>query len=279
MISICTACDNLEAEKLFLASIPRLSHVSEVIICYQYPQHVREDEFVGDVRIKRVLYEELLWPSRFRLSGVTYNHALSLHTALDNASGEYVMFSDIDVIFKEDVTNLYLDALNQGADIAGVQHYAKSECYEFFPCIINCMMRRDKLPGPDFLKGYIKLRPYIKAKDMHLQWARKPPANGPTNIDGKWLLQSPIPEFYGSFPNPDGEFDAGCNLWLWAKQNGFKWVSFPTLQGDEHVYSTREYRSNFSYQANYNISFLYHKTMHTSNEDFEKYGRRGLPAP
>ena len=94
-------------------------------------------------------------------------------------------------------------------------------------------------------------------------------------MPGKYLIPGPLcPE---EFPNPEGAFDVGCNLFLWAKAQNWRWLSFYRDGGvfpktnDEYGfkeliypmnYTTAEYRTNFGLEKDLGKQeLLYHRTM------------------
>lgn len=92
------------------------------------------------------------------------------------------------------------------------------------------MARRDLLPGPDFLKGELRSRNFLRYSVGPTE------ENGGEPCDGKWLIQNPIASYINFYPDPRGWFDVGHNLYLWNYQQKGKWISFGTDDG--HSYET-----------------------------------------
>jgi hypothetical protein len=155
-----------------------------------------------------------------------YCHAIGLHAALQHVDTEYVMLVEPDVVFYlKDFDSLYMQTYEKyDLGIIGVSRIAdprgntffQKTCFGAFPGIVAAMTKTKALPGSDFLKGHLKLRPNVvnvnSKEDNYFP------------MYGKWLLQTPIPEFVDEFPNPKGVFDPGCNLWLWFRDK--RWLSF-----------------------------------------------------
>lgn len=274
MISVCTAAQNPAAEEYFLPSVTRMTDVGEVIICYQSDEFVRPDENYNGVRIRRIaaLQGGILFPKaniRLPLSG--YYHALSLHESIDLAEGDYIMLSDNDIFHMYDTTKMYLEVMEAGADIVGVQHYAPEiNCYAEFVTVINCMMKRESLPDKDFLKGELKLKNSLMLADQHLQWhTAPPPENDEGLFDGKWLLQGFIEKYAHDFPYKYQTFDVGCNLWIWVQQQKLNWLAFRPLNPWAPEYTTVQPNGTVTYKNDTGV-FMYHKGMRGNHEDFSK---------
>src|SRR5262249_40786186 len=94
-------------------------------------------------------------------------------------------------------------------------------------------------------------------------------------VGGRYLIPGPPGAWHASFPNPQGIFDAGCNLYLWCQQLAGRWVGFHLGQwhgcfkdnfgAAELVYplnyNARIYTSNFELSAELGgQDLLYHRT-------------------
>jgi hypothetical protein len=178
-----------------------------------------------------------------------YCHAVGLHECLTRVKTEYVMFLEPDVvIYKSNFDEFYLDifkehnltiiGVSRAADPRGLK-FMYQQCFGGFPTVINCLTKTEYLPGADFLKGYLKLRPHVIV-GSNLEEETY------VSADGKWLLQSPIPQLIGEFPNPRGAFPVGCNLWLWFKKT--KWLAFTLKE------NTLENLPTFCNATTYNIN-------------------------
>lgn len=275
MISICTVIyGDMEAYIRVLKSTVRLKtkHVHEMIIVQA---DASQDNTIktwnqNGVTCKIIgynLYQHVQGCPSPKWADMVCGHAMGLHHAIEQSSGEYVMLSDPDVFFLDYVDDIYLSFMARyNLDIIGVSHFnPTAQCYQYFPCIINCLMRRDKMPPSNWLQGQLWVR-------SAMQMANNPVPITP--VDGKYLIPGPIPELYGCFPSPHAEFDAGCNLWLWNHQQGGRWLAFHLNSGDTCRgnygwdklmyplnYNTRSYNTNFGLTENLGRKeLLYHRT-------------------
>ncbi len=249
-------------------------NISKVSICVS-----TTDPSIDDIVVKSILchsqpYEIILangqdsfcsWIDGVKISVVIatdeeyyYNrHSGGLHRALEAATGEYILFTDYDVIFLSDVISYYLFLMNTySLSIVGCSHYyPQDQCYLNFPCIINCLVKREELPGPDFLLGDLRMRSFLR----YGFGVRTDDNDGPT-CDGKWLAPSPILKYHNLYPHPGGFFDAGHNLWLWNYWKGGKWLSFLPVDG-VNLYSTSRFDSNLIEGFNLeNRDLIWHQT-------------------
>ena len=140
-----------------------------------------------------------------------YNHALGLHECIDRVKTDYLLLTDPDIVYQLDnFDKFYLDLYEKhNLNIIGIGHTApRAQAFQYFPTVTSCLIKKDTLPDVSFLKGQIKRRGYISTTQNlgHDNFEE---------LDGKYLMQSPIPDLVDKFPNPQGLFDAGCNLWLW----------------------------------------------------------------
>jgi hypothetical protein len=151
-----------------------------------------------------------------------YNHALGLHECIDRVETDYLLLTDPDMIYQlDDFDKFYLDLYKKyDLNIIGATHCAPQvQAFQYFPTVMSCLLKRDTLPDKNFLKGKIKDRPYITIAD----------GRGHDNykeLDGKYLIQSPIPGLTDKFPAPEHLYDVGCNLWLWNLERKGRWLSF-----------------------------------------------------
>ena len=145
-------------------------------------------------------------------------HACGLHQALGRATQEYVWMSDPDVFLLNSTDKIYLDLINKyNLHMIGITHFNPvGQSYGDCPCIINCMMKRSDLPTPNWLGGF------------QAQTSMRVSENSTNvfSVGDCWLIPGPIKEQQDKFPNPNGIFDAGCNLWLWNEEKKGKWISF-----------------------------------------------------
>ncbi len=175
-------------------------------------------------------------------------HALGLHYAIDRANNPYVWLTDPDVFFfNMPVDRIYLDLMEHyDLNIVGVSHFNSSDqCYLDFPCVTNCMIKKDTLPSTDWLKGELHFRTTMKLEQFCNRKTIMP-------MDGKYLLPGPIDGLAETFPNPQGFFDVGCNLWFWNQNK--RWLSFKPRGAfsGEFTYENYGFRE-MVYPMNYNL--------------------------
>ncbi len=169
-------------------------------------------------------------------------HAIGLHSCLERATQEYVMFCDPDVFFYQNAGKLYTDLFNKyDLNIVGAScHLWDQMSYLRFPCVTNCMVKRDTLPKEDWwLNDHVGQRSSVLA-------VVQPVYPRP----GKWLIQGMVPEVQAIFPQPNGYYDVGCNLYYWNHERNGKWISFPQSHGTAY--------SNFDMEPMEFGPILYH---------------------
>ncbi len=270
MISLCTVVVNdIKGYIPFLekAIDKYTNQISEVFIANVSTPYEEEKKWVINGVKYNLFSIELI--DRFH-SSVQYGHATGLHAGLNKATNEYVFFTDPDVFFCEVIDDLYLEVMEKyNLDVVGVSHHGgHNQCYTYFPCLMNMMIKRDKLPPKDFLKGHLHyswpthLDQDLERRklDFEFDWSSVIYEN-----NGNFFIQGAIPEFMDQFPNPGGVFDAGCNLYIFAQQENWRWLSFQTM--DCHWYDTLHYKTNFKLRERlYNKKriLLYHQVSSTS---------------
>lgn len=204
----------------------------------------------------------------FPLSCMLYGHSLGLHEGIRLASQDYLLLSDPDIFYYNDVDKFYIETAEKyNLNIIGVSHHAATnQSYTFFPCVMNCLVRKSQLPGEDWLKEHLKLRPSIKNNSKpsdELNYGCAP---------GKYLLPGCIPQFVSKFPNknPNCNWDVGCNLWLWSQEQTWNWLSFQTINCNN--YDTKYHRGNLNQKLSFpKQKLLYHCTSGSlkNNKDFK----------
>lgn len=174
-------------------------------------------------------------------------HALGLHHALDNTKNNYVLFSDPDVFILNSVDSIYLKLMEElQLDIIGIEHpHWQNQAYLHFPCVINCLVNKERLPNKEWLADQLYLRNNNSTGDGNLPKPIVP-------LPGRFLVPSPLPDHYHKFPNPSGLYDVGANLWLWAN----RWLSYGTEDGMS--YST-SYHANFDLESCTTVPLLCHQ--------------------
>lgn len=182
-----------------------------------------------------------------------HGHGLGLHAALAEATQEYVMFCDPDVFFFSDVAGFYMDLMKRyDLGIVGVSHpIVEQQCYDYFPCVINCLVKRDTLPDASFLQGMLRFRHGLLYNPEYSEEEKKL-----ESANGLYLLAGACTSVGHLFPHPDKFFDCGCNLWLWSHQRNDKWVAF--AHGAGYICKKGEYKSNFDLKDNFGGQFLFY---------------------
>lgn len=192
-------------------------------------------------------------------------HALGLHHGLNKASQPFVWFCDPDVFLLSNVDQVFLQLMEDHAvDLIGVSHFnTSSQSYLDFPCVISLMARRSFLPDREWLAGdlYIQSGMTLKENPERL-----------LPIDGAYLLPGPPPS-WNEYPNPQGIFDIGCNLWYWNKLRRGRWLAFDLEHRQTHGnfglpqlvypmnYTSDRFHSNFDLEADLGQKeLIYHRT-------------------
>lgn len=261
MISLCTVVTDRIIErylKRFLDSIAEHTKlVKEVIIVNcEHEGNYEEYNIRKDIVVKTFNHH---------INQRTYQHPLGLHHAVDQSTQEYILFSDPDLYFYTAADEIYKNLMDKyNLFIVGISHHS-SLCLatRYFPYVQNCFIKKDKLPGPDFLKGKLKMRHMLVPTAGWLD-DNFPP------LDGKYLIHGPIPGLWEKFPYPEltNSYETGCNLYLHCEEIGGKWLSFQTL--DCHNYTTKIYRNNFKLKANLgNVKLIYHETNGHNKQDYK----------
>lgn len=271
MISVCTVILSRMDEYVAVISnsLARHSkHVKEVIFVKVDALAPGSRSWQADGIDYRIIDHPLTTATDWNTRGfllMVAGHALGLHHAIDQAREEYVWLTDPDVFFFTAVDALYLDLIRRyDLGIIGISHFTpQQQSYLDFPCVTNCMVRKSDLPG-QWLDFALQSGMRLNENCRKLQ-----------PMPGKYLIPGPVcPE---QFPNPQGAFDVGCNLWLWAKEKNWRWLSFYRDDGlmpntndgygfkdivYPRNYRTDDYRTNFGLKDDLgNQDVLYHRTM------------------
>lgn len=145
-------------------------------------------------------------------------HAVGLYQAIQKSNQEYVWMSDPDIFLLSSVDQIYLDLIKKyNLNLIGISHFnVEGQSYRYFPCIINCMCKKSDLPNSGWMGGFkaqSRMRIDQKGEDVF-------------SVNDCWMIPGPIKDQFEKFPNPNGIFDSGCNLWLWNKEKEGRWISF-----------------------------------------------------
>ena len=279
MISICTVTyGNMDDYiRVFIDSIRRrTTHVTEVIIV---KVDAPEDGLINAWTQNQTVFKNIGYNLLHHLQGypspawayMVCGHSFGLHHALECSTGKYIWFSDPDVFFLNRVDQIYLDLMaKHSLDIIGVSHFnTKEQSYGHFPCVINCLVKRNTLPEAGWLEGQLWIRSGMQVIENPQPLIETP---------GKYLVPFPVPEHQHEFPNPAGMFDTGCNLWLWNLQRGGRWLGFYLDQWHNCFkynrgfgkllyplnYNTARYKTNFGLEEHFGKQdLLFHRTRGT----------------
>lgn len=279
-VSVCTVYLQYMKDYLdvFLHSVRRnLKEVKEVIVV-EVDTEAETEGLISEGEEDGLFVRRYSYPVGGGLEPIARNwslmvcgHALGLHKGIELATGDYVMLSDPDIFFFSPVDEIYKDLIRKfDLNIVGISHFwPQEQCYLDFPCVTNCMFRRDRMPGPDWRSDQMCLRSYMR-------WEEQPISLGP--LPGKYLIPGPIPEAYDRFPNPAGMYDCGCNLWLWNDDMQGRWLSFQFPEGASFTkscygfdkieypmnYSLNRFKANFTPNRNLGSGdLLFHRTRGT----------------
>jgi hypothetical protein len=234
-----------------------LGQIEEYIECYLLENILKKTKFVDEILIAKVdadenfkvennlgkikylkfgcptqsLFENI--PSAAAFGGI--QHAHGLHACIERAKNDLILLSDPDILFYENVDEIYLNLLDTyKLNLVGCSHPKSIEfTCGYYPNHLNMLLRKSDIPNTDFLNDHLKNRPY-KTNDI---------APISYKFPGKWLIPGAIPEYADLFPNKNGYFETGCNLYILGQQQNWRWLSFQTI--DCVNYSTLYRRCNF----------------------------------
>lgn len=264
-ISLCTVViDGLHnyLDIMIMSALKKLTFLHEIIICNIQAEGPEKQEKIGNVLIRRInvpIFHKYATFSNISESYIINNfgHALGLHECIDRSQAKYILFCDPDVIFYTAVDELYIELISKhNLNYIGCAHESANKLvYDNFPYLANSLVRRTDLPGDYFLKNNLCFQDAIRITnnvEIYEQFKK---------ATGKYLIRGAIPEFVDKFEIPtertkEVDFDTGCNLYLWAKEKNWRWLSF--LSYDCQNYKTSYYRSNFNLKDKFKIQKLIH---------------------
>lgn len=279
-ISLCTvSIDEIKdwLEIMVQSALEKLHNLHEIIICDIDAEFYRQEsqEKIGNVLIRRIslpLFYEFTnlvnsnisryirhSPSVITIKDLanynkmaivkikgSFGHALGLHECINNAHGDYIFFCDPDVIFYTNVDEIYLELMiRHNLDYVGCAHETAEKLpYGNFPYLANSLVKKNNLPDTNFLTNYIYFNDCLRMpeslecfKELRTQFIQT----------SKYLIRGCIPEMIDKFQMSIDkimkvDFDTGSNLYIWAIENKWRWLSF--LSNDCQNYKTSFYRSN-----------------------------------
>lgn len=245
MITICTTIldDCKDYIPIYLESLAkRTSLVNEVLLAKaDSPPSLYDEWTVGNISFKKFGTREGITRGQ---QGV--EHGLGLHECISRSSNEYLLFHDPDVFYYCNVDKIFYDLMDKyKLNVIGVSHCSAAKfAYTFFPCLYNLLVRKSELPDKTWLHNEIREEGVGAVRN------------------GKYLIRTENSKYNHLFPKPDGDFDTGAFLYLWAKQQNWKWLSFQTI--DVHTYSLKYNRGNVKNEKLGNTKLLYHATSSTA---------------
>jgi hypothetical protein len=243
MISVCTVTlDSISKYyEIFQQSITQRTKIVNEVLIAKVDDTVDKEKTWEDNGIK--FHQFGIQTKQRLMQGV--EHALGLHECINRANNNYLLFHDPDVFFYRPVDEYYFSMMQKyNLNIIGVSHCAALKfSYTFFPYLSSLMVKKNELPNEDWLKGQIIDQDGVVR-------------------DGKYLIRMKIPDLVSDFPNPNGDFDTGSYLYLWAYKNKWRWLSFQTT--DVHTYAPLYNRGNVKITEKPDKrKFLYHATSST----------------
>jgi hypothetical protein len=245
---------------IFIESIVTKSkHISEVII-------VNVDKPQGDMTswTEHEITFKLLGgkPDFFKIDApitLCSQHAFGLHLGLERSTNDYIMFSDPDVFFYSHMDEHYLSLMNEhNLNFIGVcQPAAVTHGMQFFPTVINCLIKKSDLPPDDFGKEICPLNTMMTTNCDESKFATYLYPMATHLIPQQWQSK---------FPNPNGHYETGSRLFVWALEQNWRWFSYPTQ--DQNNYYKNLYRNNFGFKLKLpKEKLLYHESLSSGFPD------------
>lgn len=246
MISLCTVTlDCLEKyfEKIFIESIlNKTKMITEVLLA----KVDADDSFYKEWQIGNIKFIKF-GCRNYQKFGV--QHALGLHSCIDKAKNDYIFMCDPDLFFYNAVDEIYFNLMKENnLHIVGCSHHhSVGHANTYFPNQINLLTRKSYLPDQKFLENKLKIRGYKLSENI---------LEEESSFPGKYLIPGVIPEYVHLFPNKEGLFETGCNLWIYSKQENWRWLAFQTP--DCNRYSTLYHKSNIKITRPKIEKLIYH---------------------
>lgn len=261
MISICSVVLNSikHYEEIFLESILRKTKiVSEVILAQNDREHGYEEWHERGITFKRFGAKDAVMKNFGKTYG--HEHGLGLNFAIARATNETVYLVDPDVFFYSAADEFFYDLMQKyQLNAIGCSHHAATELsHTFFPWHGNIMLKKAELPNNEWLKEELMgmtADNYIGPRIIR---------PNPEMLKGKFMFPSLGYGFRSEYPKPEGNFDTGSGLWLYAHQRNWKWLSFQT--NCVHVYTKMYCRGNFKLTEKFGRDKLIHHAVSGSIE-------------
>lgn len=268
MISICSVLLNSikHYEAIFLESILRKTKlVSEVILAQNDQENGYEEWKERGITFKRIGSKD----AAMKNFGKTYGHehGLGLNFAIKQATNEIVYLVDPDVYFYSAAEEFFYNLMQKHQlNAIGCSHHSATELsHTFFPWHGNIMLKKSELPDDEWLKDEL----IGMAEDNYAGLLRG--SMNKSLLKGKFMFPALGYNLREQYPKPDGNFDTGSGLWLYAHQRNWKWLSFQT--NCVHVYTKLYYRGNFKLTEKFGRDKLIHHAVSGSieKEKWEPY--------
>lgn len=233
--------DSIPYLDILINSITKMEFVTECILAVT-DQSIQENQFtVGQTEFNIVHLPNKASP--YDIPG--FIHGCGLNYALSLATKEYIMFCDHDIYFYLPVDKIYLSLMEKHSlDVIGISHFSPTSLFfHYFPTVINMLVKKDKLPGAEFLE---EMRATYSESIFNLY---TPPGQ---------VFEDKIKAVM-SLPFPNGHYDTGSLLYFWALKNNWRWLSFQTK--DALNYNLSYCRGNITNVPKLkSMNFLYHES-------------------
>lgn len=251
MITLCTvALNRLEGflDILKQSILKYTTLINEVVIVRVDEPSCQKESVIGSIRFKEIGYQAPVFTKGNPTAIMCLEHALGLHRGIDEAANDLVMICDPDVFFVSAIDRLYLELVEKhDLDIIGISRpEGVAHANTFFPSVINSMFFKSSMPGENYLREHLTANRSMPEAILKEDVA----------LPGKILIPSNVTKREDVWPNPTGHHETGCNLYLWAKENNWQWLSFQTP--DCHLYSTAYYRGSVKVSKLSRQNLLYH---------------------
>jgi hypothetical protein len=227
-------------EQYFLQNIVQKTELIDEILIAKVDA---DESFKTEKNLGKIKYLKFGCSTQNLIENITHSvafggiqHAYGLHACIDRSKNDLVFLTDPDILFYNNLDKIYLDLLNTyNLNLIGCSHASSIEMASgYYPNQLNMLLRKSNIPDTNFLNSQLENRGYKISDDLELTHYKFP---------GKWLVPGPIPNYVDLFPNKQGRFETGCNLYILGKQHNWKWLSFQTT--DCVSYSTQYRRCNF----------------------------------
>lgn len=157
-----------------------------------------------------------------------YSRTVACTEGIKYATNNYILTTDPDIIYaKKHFDKFYIDLYEKhDLNLIGVSHFLKASYGSTFPCMINMILRKDRLPDAEWMKGKL--------------------ITSGRYLDGNPMCEKRIEERSEEYPNPCVSiWDQGGNIYLWNKDIGGKYITFMqdksgSIYGVNRVYANFE---------------------------------------